>query len=405
MKSAFWRTMALIAIVAMPTVAAANDATIGSEAAHSSMGGTTLNNTTAIFNAYPHLVVFNGNGAEIVSQSLVGTPGDDDGRGRVWWEAYDGLWLNLNVGRRDYGGQAANFVWGGNRAMDFFTPSVFGDAAGGFSGLDHPWINIGIAKPTTGGGAWAANLFFGADSFEEGAGDNPVKDSSTGFGGLFSWGNGSGLHFSAELAVQSETDETFDGTEVVADDGSFFNLSVNARKDTALYIYQGSIVFGSGSGAGEDDFEVDESVMGLYASAGRFLKNEIDGQTSIEFYGAFITSKEEVGDADNTFTSIVIPGVRVAAWEQISDRFGIMGAMYGAYSMDSEEENAGGAGDPVVDDTTASFSYDWSAGLFFQPSDNVRIDFQFNKSELGQVLSLGNDQPLVWYLGATVGLN
>ena len=83
MKSAFWRTMALIAIVAMPTVAAANDATIGSEAAHSSMGGTTLNNTTAIFNAFPHLVVFNGNGAEIVTESLV-SGSDDDGRGRLW---------------------------------------------------------------------------------------------------------------------------------------------------------------------------------------------------------------------------------------------------------------------------------------------------------------------------------
>lgn len=404
MKSAFWRTMALIAIVAMPTVAAANDATIGSEAAHSSMGGTTLNNTTAIFNAYPHLVVFNGNGAEIVSQSLVGGA-TDSGRGRVWWEAYDGLWLNLNVGRLDYGGQAANFVWGGNRAMEFFNPSVFGDAAAGFSGLDHPWINLGIAKPTTGGGAWAANVFFGADSFEDGAGDNPVKDSSTGFGGLFSWGNGNGLHVSAEVAIQSETDETFNGTEVVADDGSFLNFSVNARKDTPLYIYQGSFVFGSGSGAGEDDTEVDESVLGLYASAGRFLKNEIDGQTSIEFYGAFATSKDEVGDADQTSTTIVIPGVRVAAWEQISDRFGIMGAMYGMYTLDSFEENDGADPDPDTDDSSASFDYDWSAGLYFQPTDNVRIDFQFNKAELGNVLSLGNDQPLVWYLGATVGLN
>ena len=403
MKSAFWRTMALIAIVAMPTVAAANDATIGSEAAHSSMGGTTLNNTTAIFNAFPHLVVFNGNGAEIVTQSLVGTP-EDDGRGRLWWEAYDGLWLNMNVGRRDYGGQAANFMWGGNRAMEFFTPSVFGDVLPGFSGLDHPWINIGIAKPTGNGGAWAANLFFGADSEEGLAGDDTVKDSSSGFGGLFSWGNGNGLHVSAEVAIQSETDEFFT-TEVEALEGSFLNFSLNARKDTPLYIYQGSFVMGSGSFDFDTTTEVDESLMGLYASAGRFLKNEIDGQTSIEFYGAFATSKEEVGDADNTFTSIVIPGVRVAAWEQISDRFGLMAAIYGAYSMNSEEENDGADPDPDTDDSSASFSYDWSAGLFFQPTDNVRIDFQFNKEELGQVLSLGNEEPLVWYLGATVGLN
>lgn len=401
MKSAFWRTMALIAVVAMPTMAAANDATIGSEAAHSSMGGTTLNNTTAIFNAFPHLTVFNGNGVEIVTQSLVGGA-DDDGRGRVWWEAYDGLWLNLNVGRRDYGGQAANFMWGGNRAGEFFTPSMFGDAAPGFSGLDHPWINFGIAKPTANGGAWAANLFFGADSVEDDDGDNVVEDSSTGFGGLFSWGNGAGLHVSAEVGIQSETDETFDGTDVIADDGSFLNFSLNVRKDTDLYIYQGSFVFGSGSGEGEDDGEIDESLMGVYVSAGRFLKNAVDGQTSIEFYAAFASAKDEVGDEEETFNTFLIPGVRVAAWEKISDRFGVMGAMYGAYAMDSDEETFG---DETEKFTTSGFSYDWSAGLFFQPTSNVRIDFQFNKEELGQVLSLGNEEPLVWYIGATVGLN
>jgi hypothetical protein len=393
MKSAFWRTMALIAVVAMPTMAAANDATIGSEAAHSSMGGTTLNNTTAIFNAFPHLVVFNGTGAEIVSQSLVGGA-DDSGRGRVWWEAYDGLWLNLNVGRLDYGGQAANFMWGGNRAMEFFVPSFFGDAAPGYSGLDHPWINVGIAKPTSNGGAWAANLFFGADSEDDGE----FKNSSTGFGGLFSWGNGDGLHVSAEVAMQSETLETADPD----DEGSFLNFSVNARKDTDLYIYQGSFVFGSGNGEGEEDGEVDESVLGFYGSAGRFLKNAVDGQTSIEFFLAYITAKFEVGDAEDKFTSFVLPGVRVAAWEKISDRFGIMGSVYGAYSMDKEEETFEG---DTGEFKTASFDYDWTAGLFFQPTDNVRIDFQFNKEELGQVLSLGNEEPLVWYLGATVGLN
>src|SRR6056297_3275438 len=99
MKSAFWRTLAIVAIVAMPTLANANDATIGSEAATSSMAGSTLNETTALFNAWPHLVTMYGNGAELSTNNF--DTNQNDGMGKVWWEAYDELWLNLNVGRRD----------------------------------------------------------------------------------------------------------------------------------------------------------------------------------------------------------------------------------------------------------------------------------------------------------------
>ena len=42
MKSAFWRSIAVLALVAAPMMANANDATIGSEAAHWSMMGGTL---------------------------------------------------------------------------------------------------------------------------------------------------------------------------------------------------------------------------------------------------------------------------------------------------------------------------------------------------------------------------
>ena len=99
MKSAFWRTLAIAAIVAMPTLADANDATVGSEAATSAMAGSTLNNTTALFNAWPHLVTMYGSGAELSTNNF--STASNAGMGKVWWEAYDELWLNLNVGRRD----------------------------------------------------------------------------------------------------------------------------------------------------------------------------------------------------------------------------------------------------------------------------------------------------------------
>ncbi len=404
MKSAFWRTLAIVAIVAMPTLANANDATIGSEAAHSSMRGTTLNNTTALLNAWPHLAVYNGTGAELVSQSLVGDA-DDGGRARVWWEAYDELWLNMQVGRTDLGGQAANFLWGGNRAGDFFMPSMFGNAAGNLNALDNPWINVGIAKPLT-SGAWAVNVLWAAETnTNDAAGadnDQTVEDSALGYGLQASWGNGNGLHLSTELTLQSETDESLAGGEVQSVEGDFLNFSLNARYDTDLYIYQGSFVFGTG---GPSD-NTDETAFGFLANAGRFLKNEVDGQTSVEFVGSYFNLKTEPGDSEVTNTTFMIPGVRVAAWEKISDHFGIMGAVTGQYELSSTEDLDGVTteGTPV-DSSSGDFDYDWSAGLFAQPTENVRIDFQFVKENLGKTLSLGNNDPLVWYLGATVGLN
>jgi hypothetical protein len=285
--------------------------------------------------------------------------------------------------------------------MGFPGLSAFGDTTPE-NALNNPWINLGVAKPTSNGGAWAANLFFGGESNENAVAE--VKNSSTAFGGLFSWGNGNGLHVSAEATMQSET---FEGTDP-ADDGSFLNFSVNARKDSNLYIYQGSFFFGTGSGPGENtdtDVELDQSAMGILVSAGRYLKNEVDGQTSIEFVGSYFTAKTDLDGNEDTNSFINLPGVRVAAWEKISDRFGLMGAITGAYMINGSESNDGADPDPDTDTTNSGFDYDWTAGMFVQFTDNVRVDFEFNKPALGKVLSLGNDDTMVAYIGATVGLN
>ena len=99
MKSAFWRSLAVVAILASPMMAFANDATIGSEVANNAMYGGTLMNTTAIFNAFPHMVVNNGTCVELNTMG--------DGMGKVWWEAYDELWLTMDAGRMDPSGRAA----------------------------------------------------------------------------------------------------------------------------------------------------------------------------------------------------------------------------------------------------------------------------------------------------------
>ena len=143
MKSAFWRSIAVVALVAVPMMANANDATIGSEVANSAMYGGTLMNTTAIFNAFPHLVVENGTGVELNTMG--------DGMGKVWWEAYDNLWLTMDVGRMDYGLEGASFMWG--NGYDLLTPFMGSDVFAGFN-----MVNMGIAKPLSGGGAWAVGV-------------------------------------------------------------------------------------------------------------------------------------------------------------------------------------------------------------------------------------------------------
>ena len=388
--------------------------TIGSEVAHSSMGGGTLVNTTAIFNAFPHMVIENGNGAELDSEQLC-FPGthnfsDPGAFGRAWWECKEDMWLILDVGRQDYGVRSANFMWGHSRAM-----------GGGFSGMDfgnvsfpgytdyealaHPWINLGIAKPR-GEGAWSANLFFGADNAKDAAGDNDLSEGSSGIGALFSWGNGQGLNASAEILAKSESYEFMSGTDVAEDKASFFSGAFNVRKDTETRIYQGSLVFGSGSldlDAFDDDHE--DTVFGIYASTGRFLKNTSTGQATVELYASMSNWKYTYGDDEDKYSEIVFPGVRVSAWEQISTHFGVMGAVYGGYFMSGHESSNGADPDPDTDDSANSHWYDWTAGIFYQPKANVRVDMQLNPENMSKLLSVGNDDPLVVYVGATIGLN
>lgn len=391
MKSAFMRAVAVLALALVPTMAAASTATIGSEVAHGSMMGATLMNTTAIFNAFPHLVVFNGTGAEINTQALGGGYSGDP-QGRVWWKAYDNLWLNLSVGRSDYGGQGANFMWGGTVAGDAFRAGDFGDVFGGYSAIDHHWINLGIAREAGNGAAWAAGFFFGADKAKDAAADPEVENGGTALGANFSYGNGDGLHVGAEFAMQSEEDQTVDP----AIEGDFFNVAVNSRYDTDLYIYQGSFVFGSGS---RD--ETDDSVFGFLASAGRYLKNEADGQATAEFFLSYLNVKEENGDADNTMGYLTLPGVRVAAWEFITDRFGIMAAIEANYVLSTMEANDGTDPDPDTDFSDQSMVYGWEGGVFFQANDVIRIDFMLDQDGLEEALSFGNDDDTVAYIGVT----
>jgi hypothetical protein len=428
MKSAFWRSIVVVALVAVPMMANANDATIGSETAYQAMNGGTLMNTTAIFNAFPHLAVNNGNGAELNVNPSSYDPFADEfsttGFGRLWWEAYDGTWLNFTVGRSDLGIQGTNYMWGGNSLMPFVAiDPVFAawyvevtDIAGvGGSAFDRTgrmspfsdsqWVNLGVARPTAGGGAWAANIMFanGQQKFEDDTTTGDLEDKQTGFGGQFSWGNGEGLHLSAEGAYQK--------AELVAGDDSIdlgvTNFGVNGRYDTENYIYQGNFVFLSNSistSAGGD--EPSGSTFGFLASAGRFIRNEVDGQATAEFGLAFLNSSADLGSSDNelTSTNFAIPSMRTSVWQKISNRFGLMGGVEWAYVLGStEDKDFGDAGTQKY--TVNGSDFDWSVGMFFQPNDAVRIDAQLREDNLDHILSLGNSEELITYIGATVGLN
>ena len=209
MKSAFWRSIAVVALVAVPMMANANDATIGSEVAHNAMAGSTLMNTTAIFNAFPHMVVENGTGVELNNF--------DDGQGRVWWEAYDNLWLNMNVGRMDYGLSGTDFMWGAGSPGTPFG-AVF---------EDNTWLNLGIARPLSGGGAWAVGAILAPFGGTELKGGLPeLENNETGYGFNASWGNGNGMHLAGELAFSTE--EQIDNTAATNEnsrDNRIFDLT------------------------------------------------------------------------------------------------------------------------------------------------------------------------------------
>lgn len=391
MKSAFWRSIAVVALVAVPMMANANDATIGSEVANNAMYGGTLMNTTAIFNAFPHLVTANGTGVELNTMG--------DGMGKVWWEAYDELWLTMDVGRMDYGMSGSAFMWGnGWSLVNPFDATVFENAM---------MINLGIAKPTSNGGGWAVGLKAAPNGGFEStpAGGGTGEYNFTGYGVNGSWGNGDNFMVGAEWAMT--TMEDVDYNTVGTQEFSNMGFGVNARFDTETYIYQGNFTFINGSitdseGTPDDDV----SGFGFEANAGRYLKNEVDGQATAEFGLGWVSGSNEYGDpvATDDVSAFLLPAVRVSAWENITDRFGLMGGVGFTYAMAGNTFNDGsGAGDD--EDKTNFSTFDWSAGLFFQPSDNVRIDFRFEENNLDKVLSLGNDDALVMYIGTTVGLN
>jgi hypothetical protein len=392
MKSAFWRSIAVVALVAVPMMANANDATIGSETSHSAMQGATLMNTTAIFNAFPHLVVMNGNGVELDAD------GDGSGTGKFWYEAYDETWLNFTVGRNDLGLQGTNYMWGGNH---FMGPNLFPEDlldASPFS--DAMWVNLGVARPTAGGGAWAVGILFamGADNTEDTDSGDEVTDETSGFGAQLSWCNGEGLHVSGEFAMQSAKQENPAADPTVTDETSRMNFGFNGRYDTDSYIYQGNFVYISESDdVDEDDF----SGYGAMLSAGRYVRNEVDGQATVEFGVEWLNHKlEDVDGNEDKYNTFAIPTMRVAAWQQISDRFGLMGGVDWGYAITSDEVAA-----DAEKDSDKGSDFDWSVGLYFQPNDRVRIDAQLAEDNLDHLLSLGNQEELITYIGATVGLN
>jgi hypothetical protein len=438
MKSAFWRSIVVVALVAVPMMANANDATIGSETSFAAMQGGTLMNTTAIFNAFPHLAVNNGNGAELnVAPGYYDFDLDEDiessAFGRLWWEAYDGTWLNFNVGRKDLGIQGTNFMWGGSSFMPVSYINIDEKFADGYDDVGVPgyferidrrapfynsqWVNLGVARPTSGGGAWAANVMFalGAETRKNdltGGGARDIEDNQTGFGALLSWGNGDGLHLSGEFAWQKAEIKNNAATPASTDDFTVLDFGVNARYDTDAYIYQGNFVFlNSSASATAQESDPSGSTFGLLASAGRFIKNDVDGQATAEFGLAFLNDKQDEGTSttEDSESIFVIPSMRTSVWQKISDRFGLMGGIQWAYRMVSEDDKTEVPGDPPsssTEETTDNGSdFGWSVGLFFQPNDTVRIDAQLREDNLDHLLSLGNTNELITYIGATVALN
>ncbi len=402
LKSVAVRVFAALLIVAM---AGAGQATAGipGEVAHSSMGGSTLMPTTAQFNSWTHWVVNHDNFVELsVGDGAFYGPVKDYGAGRgqaaLHWKYNDNNHLLFRVRQFDLGGQNSNFVWGGTLENFFLSPAMLTDmiAVSNYNAYaEGQMLNLAWAKPMASGGAFSIGVLYADAGYKYEDNDGEANDKSGAFGAQVTWGNGNGFDLAASFHSQSSTF----GPSDAEDENSFTHFDLTARIDRGNgWVYQLGALMGSGSIEEFEEEAFDVSLMGLTANVGRHLLSTDTGAVTTEFFVNYFSLKGEEGDFENTTSSLVVPGTRVAAWTQISKRFQVM-AGANAYWGISKDKVTAGSDEETESERGMTFSY--SGGLAFVPNDAVRIEGQLEMDRLNNLLSLGNDTPLLARVGAT----
>jgi hypothetical protein len=393
MKSAFWRATALLMALTfvLPAVALAGGQ--AGEVSNSAMMGSTLMNTSAQLNTWTHWATGYGNYTEINTQSL--NSGSAGPQATLIWDYDDANTLLFRVRDMDLGSQSTGFMFG---SMAPQLSSYTGISS--YNALTNgQLINVALARELT-NGAFSIGGFF-ADNGEKDNGSDPNEElGSSAFGAQFTWGNGNGFDVAVSVAKGSTTDN--DGTNDLSDDALMFDAFGRYTRNEWIYQFGGFIGSGSdefvgGSGIESDDF----SNLGLLVNVGQMLKDDADGQVSAEFYGMYLTGKDEPqGGGEDKDTGILFPGLRSACSLKVSDHFGILLGADGYYGITGNENTIVGSENDM--DFTG-FNFDWSGGIFWENEDGFRVTGEFVQSNLDKAFSLGNDEPLVSRLEATFG--
>jgi hypothetical protein len=412
MKSAFWRVSALVFALALVSAAAVDFAHAGlpGEVAHSAMEGSTLMRTTAQFNSWTHWIVNHENFVELdtgLYESEAGSP--SEGQATLHWKYNDSNHLLFRVRRDDLGGQNSNFLWGGSLGSQFFTPEAIVDAISVSSRNAYDMgqmLNLAWARQTGGGGAFSIGVLYGRDSEKQDVAPT-VEDGSQAFGGQFTWGNGAGIDIAASFFNESGKFEETDASGAATTDleSSFLNADLTVRIDrNQNWIWQFGGVFGNGknkdNAAGSED---KLSLFGVIGNVGKYLLDANDGAVTAEFYAAYLNSKidNNQDSAEDKTSTFVVPGMRVAAWHDLSSKFQLMAGADAFWVIDTNDvKDDTGADSEKFSENTMDFS--WAAGLAFMPMDNLRLEGEFNINNLDNILSLGNSDPLFFQLGGTL---
>lgn len=398
LKSLAVRAFVALLVFGFAGVAAAE---LPGEVSHSAMAGSTLMPTTAQFNSWTHWIVNHDNFVELnVGDSPFFGPtkiGNEGGQATLHWKYNDDNHLLFRVRQHDLGGQNFNFLSGGTLGEPMLPPAALIDmiSVADYNAYAHgQMLNLAWAKPS-GEGAFSVGVLFANAGYKEENGTE-YNDKSTAFGGQVTWGNGDGLDLAGSFYSESATE----GPSDTEDESSFTHFDLAARLEGGNgWIYQLGGIMGTGSIEPDGSETTDVSLMGVTGNLGQHLYDAEDGAVTAEFYVNYMSLKGEQGDEEETMSSFVVPGTRVACWAKLSNKFRLMAGANAYWMTEKEKFSAGGTEDT---ESERGMTFGYAGGLAFVPNDRVRIEAELDMDELNRLLSLGNDTPLLMRVGGTV---
>ena len=395
MKSAFWRVIALALIaVLLPSMAFA-----GGEVARSAMAGTNFMNTSADTWVLFHRSMDGEGFGEFVSEGYSGASGDE-GFGRLILPVGN-FRLGIEVNDAATGSNLVDYSLNGGPYRRAFTIGEWIDDEG-VTGNNGFWNGQMVTVKAAGAmGAGAASLGVGIyNNTDEDNTDTGFKDASTGFTVNGSWGNGAPatqgtIELAAEFTshsdkfedtVDSANDLELSGTHFGAD--ARYSISDDSHLEGAFAMLSSDLDFDTGS-------DGNSATIFKAAYVRDLIEEESRGAVAEVALGWSEFAFEPDGGSEATETSTAIPSVRFAGWNQISGKFKLFGGVENSWSTSSEEDT-----DNDVDESSTGDSFGWSAGLGWDPTDNVAIEFFFLTDNISNFLTLGSTTPIVGGIGA-----